>query len=68
MENNQQQKGERNTSTTNEDNSFVNKQPGQQLPERGELAVKTNASEVQRTEHHSESSMPDAENETVGTP
>jgi hypothetical protein len=66
MENNQHSKGERNTSGK-EATRFTNEQPGQQLPSnRG--AEKTNEESINLKEQHSESSMPEKENETLGTP
>jgi hypothetical protein len=67
MENSQQYEGERNTSNKG-DTSFSNQQPGQQLPTKDKGAVKTNPDEVPDKERHSESSKPDAKNETLGTP
>ena len=68
MENNQQHKSERNTSINTENNSFDNQQPGQQLPAKNEAATNTDFNEAQSKEHHSESSKPNADDETLGTP
>jgi hypothetical protein len=66
MENNQHSFGERNTSNK-EQESFNNRQPGQQLPaDRG--AEKMNKETRKQNEQHSESSLPEKENETLGTP
>lgn len=66
MENNQHSNRERNTSTSETDAPFSNEQPGQQLPERNRdrLDDPTTAGK----EEHSESSMPEEEDETLGTP
>jgi|GEM_PF-3248621 len=68
MENTQQYEGERNTSNKNDNTSFSNQQPGQQLGARDETPVTTNSNEMPNKERHSESSKPDADNETLGTP
>ena len=68
MENNQQNRGARNTSTKEEATSFSNQQPGQQLPSKNEAPTNTNQKESRSEERHSESSKPEAENETLGTP
>jgi hypothetical protein len=67
MENNQQNKSERNTSNNNGNTSFSNQQSGQQLPAKDEALLKTNPDEVPDRERHSESSKPDA-NEKLGKP
>ncbi|MDB5208021.1 MAG: hypothetical protein JWR72_3096 [Flavisolibacter sp.] len=67
MENNQQNKSEINTSI-NDGDTFSNQQPGQQLPTNGEASISTNSDELLSKEQHSESSMPDGKNETLGTP
>ena len=67
MENNQQRKEERNSSGNNEATSFDNQQPGQQVTtgkEQGRMNETTESS----MEQHSESSKPERENETLGTP
>ncbi|RYZ30882.1 MAG: hypothetical protein EOO10_01215 [Chitinophagaceae bacterium] len=66
MENNQHSIGERNTSTNKED-SFRNEQPGQQLPSNGRIE-KMNTEPLTQNEQHSESSLPEKDNETLGTP
>lgn len=66
MENNQHSTGERNTST-NEDVSFRNEQPGQQIPAGGG-SEKADTKPLTQNEQHSESSLPKKDNETLGTP
>jgi hypothetical protein len=66
MENNQHKVGERNTSGEKND-SLNNQQPGQQLPS-GRSTDKMNTEDVTLNEQHSESSLPEKENETLGTP
>jgi hypothetical protein len=66
MENNQHSKGERNTSGK-EATNFTNEQPGQQLPSNSEME-KMSGPNKPENEHHSESSRPEKENETLGTP
>ena len=64
MENNQQHNVERNT--TQQEPSFSNSQPGQQLPQNNQSDKTTQ--ETTNNEQHSESSLPQKENETLGTP
>jgi hypothetical protein len=66
MENNQHSKGERNTSGE-EATNFTNEQPGQQLPSDSEMEKMSGANKPEN-EYHSESSRPEKENETLGTP
>ena len=65
MENNQQRGGARITSNAEGTRTFDNEQPGQQLPVNID---KAGASEAAGNEEHSESSMPEKDNETLGTP
>ena len=67
MENNQQRKEGDNSLGNKVTTSFSNQQPGQQVPtdKRREKSDQTVSS---RSEQHSESSMPEGENETLGTP
>ena len=66
MENNQHSKGERNTSGK-EATEFTNEQPGQQLPGNRD-GEKTSSITETKNQQHSESSMPEKDNETLGTP
>ena len=66
MENNQHSFGETNTSKKEEE-SFSNERPGQQLPSNSE-AEKMNKTSDRQNERHSESSLPQNENDTLGTP
>ena len=66
MENNQQSIGERNTSKQKHE-VFNNQQPGQQLPDSMRTENR-NTNHPTQNEQHSESSMPQNENETLGTP
>lgn len=66
MENNQHSVGERNTSKK-EQESFNNQQPGQQVSSSGSTET-LNKETVTQNEQHSESSLPERENETLGTP
>ena len=66
MENNQHGNRERNTSNSETEAPASNEQPGQQLPERNR--DKLDDPTIAGNEEHSESSMPEEENETLGTP
>ena len=68
MENNQQ-RNNANAPGKEELGSFNNRKPGQQLPENNETANKNRFAETSvNNEQHSESSKPDAESQTLGTP
>lgn len=68
MENNQQRQST-NSADKHRNESFSNQQPGQQVPNDSEMKNETRFSETSTgNEQHSESSKPDAENETLGTP
>lgn len=67
MENNQHSSGQSTASETSSNKEFSNQQPGQQLP----AAAQSDSNERTQsatTEQHSESSKPENENETLGTP
>jgi len=66
MENNQHSNRERNASNSEAEAPFSNEQPGQQLPERNRDHMDDPT--IAGTEQHSESSIPEDENETLGTP
>ena len=67
MEKNQQHN--RASASDKETESFSNRQAGQQLPQNNETANANRFAETPGSnEQNSESSKPDAENQTLGTP
>jgi hypothetical protein len=71
MENNQHTKSANNTSDADGSTNFTNDQPGQRLPpEDAKKQANTSLpnTNVSAAEQHSESSNPQQENETLGTP
>jgi len=66
MENNQQS-GNQNATSGSQSTSFSNDQPGQQLPTENNRHDLDKPSSESR-EQHSESSLPEKGNETLGTP
>jgi hypothetical protein len=68
MENNQQRKEEGNSSGSREAGSFTNQQAGQQLPTGNKQHGAAKTATSSDSEQHSESSKPERENETLGTP
>ena len=64
MEKNQQNREWMNSGQQNE--SLPVAAPGQEVPKSGEVRTETAASE--KKEQHSESSLPEKDNETLGTP
>ena len=65
MENNQHSNNE-NAAGKNTETAFANNQPGQQLPTENTGAL--DSPSAIGKEEHSESSKPENENETLGTP
>ena len=71
MENNQHMKSANNTSDADASKNFTNDQPGQRLPpedEKKQAGTSLSNTDVAAAEQHSESSKPEEENETLGTP
>ena len=67
MENNQHSGGQNAASEPSSHKGFSNQQPGQQLP-AGTENNRTDDAHPATAEQHSESSKPENENETLGTP
>jgi hypothetical protein len=65
------EKNQHNSETGKEqqaNSSFPQGQPGQQLPSNGGVDAASHSNAPEKKERHSESSLPQSDNETLGTP